>query len=116
MYIREVQKDLVDLSKHYIHEIDALVSLDRTECFALEKKNMQKNSYIVVGNSLVYEASVSVGFKCTKQIVCRVIYAHAADLMHVLLTCLFTNTHCYIPDDIVGRPLLVHYPQNIKSV
>ena len=36
MWVVQVQKDLVDLSKH-IHEIDALVSLDRAECFALEK-------------------------------------------------------------------------------
>ena len=37
-----MQKDLVDPSKHFIHEIDALVSLDRAECFALGKKNTQK--------------------------------------------------------------------------
>ena len=30
------------MSKHYIHEIDALVSLDRAECFALEKKKKRK--------------------------------------------------------------------------
>ena len=30
------------VGKHYIHEIDALVSLDRVECFALKKKNTQK--------------------------------------------------------------------------
>ena len=41
MWVVQVQKDLVDLSKHYIYEIDALVSLDRAECFALEK-NTQK--------------------------------------------------------------------------
>ena len=33
----QVHRDLVDLSKHYIHEIDALVSLDRVERFALDK-------------------------------------------------------------------------------
>ena len=38
MWVVQVQKDLVDLSKHYIHEIDALVSIDRAECVALEKK------------------------------------------------------------------------------
>ena len=65
MHVVQLQKDLVDLSKHYIHEIDVLVSLDRAECFALENKNT-KNSYIVVPKSLVYEASVSVGFKCAK--------------------------------------------------
>ena len=43
--------DLVDQSKHYIHEIDALVSLNRAECFALEKS--RKNSYKVVRKSLV---------------------------------------------------------------
>ena len=64
MWVAQVQKDLVDLSKHYIHEIDALVSLNIAECFALG--NTRKNSYIVVRKSLVYEASVSVGLKCTK--------------------------------------------------
>ena len=29
VWVVQVQKDLVDLSKHYIHEIDALASLDR---------------------------------------------------------------------------------------
>ena len=46
----QVQKDLVDLSKHYIHEMDALVSLDRAECFALEKytqKQLHSSSKIV---------------------------------------------------------------------
>ena len=38
MWVVQVQKDLVDLSKHYIQEIDALVSIDRVECFALEKQ------------------------------------------------------------------------------
>ena len=42
MRVVHVQKDLVDLSNHYIHEIDALVSLDRPECFALEKKKHAK--------------------------------------------------------------------------
>ena len=45
--IVQVQKDLVDLSKHYIHEIDALVSIDRAECVALEKKKTCKNGYLV---------------------------------------------------------------------
>ena len=43
MWVVQLQKYLVDLPKHYIHEIDALVSLDRAKCFALEKnKNTQK--------------------------------------------------------------------------
>ena len=52
MWVVQVQKDLLDLSKHYIHEIDVLVSLDRAECFALEKKNMQKQLHtpVVVQN------------------------------------------------------------------
>ena len=63
----QVQKDLVDLSKQYIHELDALVSVDRAECFSLEKKNKKrKNSYIVVRKWLVHDASVSVGFKSAK--------------------------------------------------
>ena len=33
------------------------------------KKLTRKNNYIVVRKSLVYEASVSVGFKCTKYFV-----------------------------------------------
>ena len=60
-----MQKHVVDMSKHYIHEIDALVSLDRAECFVRLKKKTCKNSYIVVRKSLVYDVSVSVGFKCT---------------------------------------------------
>ena len=36
MWVMQVQKDLVDLSKHCIHETDALVSLGRSESFALE--------------------------------------------------------------------------------
>ena len=39
MCVVQAQKDLVDLSKHYIHEIDALVSIDRAKCFALEEKH-----------------------------------------------------------------------------
>ena len=35
MWLVQVQKFLVDLSKH---ESDALVSLDRADCFAFEKK------------------------------------------------------------------------------
>ena len=42
MWVVQVHKNLVDLWKHYIHDIDALVSLDREECFALEKNIMQK--------------------------------------------------------------------------
>ena len=60
-------EDLVDLPKHYIHEIDELVSLDRAEyVLDLKKKKKRKNSYIVVRKSLVYNTSISVGFKCTK--------------------------------------------------
>ena len=42
-----MQKDVVDLSKHYIYEMDALVSLHRAECFVLEKKkkNTQKQLF-----------------------------------------------------------------------
>ena len=50
---------------HYTHEIDPLLSLERAECFALEEKTLKK-SYQVVQKLLVYETSVSVGFKCTK--------------------------------------------------
>ena len=38
----QVKRDLVDLSKHYIHEIDTLLSLDRAEYFALDKKKNTK--------------------------------------------------------------------------
>ena len=41
MRLVQVQKDLLDLSKH-------LISLDKAECFALEKKKNKQNSYIVV--------------------------------------------------------------------
>ena len=42
MWVVQVQKDLVDLSKHCIHKIDALVSLEKAEYVALEK-NTQKH-------------------------------------------------------------------------
>ena len=66
MWVVQVQKDLVDLSKHYIHEIDVLVYLDRAECFALtKKKNMQEqlhsSSKIVSLRRQRFR-----GFKCTK--------------------------------------------------
>ena len=54
MWIVQVQKDLVDLSKQYIHETDALASLHRAECFALEKKKTRKNSYTRALKSIVY--------------------------------------------------------------
>ena len=68
MWVVQVQKDLLDLSKHYIHEIDVLVSLDRAECFALEKKKHAKTVTYTCSSSksLVYEASISMGFKCRK--------------------------------------------------
>ena len=64
VWVVQVQKDLVDLLRHYI-EIEVLVSLDRVECFTLEKKNTQIQSHSS-SKVLVYEASISVGFKCTK--------------------------------------------------
>ena len=91
---------ILDLSKHYIHEIDALVSLDRAQSFALENKT-RKNSYIVVQKLLVYQASIFVAFKCTKYILCCVIYARAAGLFvygHPL-------SHSYMSDKMVGRAL-----------
>ena len=63
MWVVQVPKDLVDLSKHYIHEIDALVSLDRVECFALEK-NMPKQLYSSL--IIVSEVSISVESKYIK--------------------------------------------------
>ena len=95
-----MQKFILDLSKHYIHGIDALVLLDRAQSSALENKT-RKNIYIVVRKVLVYEANISVGFKCTKYILCRVIYARAAGLFvngHPLL-------HSYMSDKMVGRAL-----------
>ena len=69
-------------------------ALDRAECFALEKDI--KNSYKVVRQSLVYEASVSVGFKCTKNFVSRDLYTRCGPVcLHVLGTCLFTDTRSY---------------------
>ena len=85
MWEVQVQKDLVDLSKHCIHEINALASLDR----ALEK-NTQKQ---------LHSSSKIVSLR--SQRLCRVIYARiadlfvsrAAELIHALRTCLFTDTH-----------------------
>ena len=79
MWVVQVQKDLVDLSKHYIHEIDALVSLDRAECFALGKytqKQLHSSSKIVSLRSHRFR-----GIQMYKiNFVCCVIYARAADL------------------------------------
>ena len=47
MWVVQVWKDLLDLSNHYIQEIDVLVSQDRAECFALDK-NMQKQLHNTV--------------------------------------------------------------------
>ena len=90
MWVVQVQKDVVDLSKHYIHEISALVSLDRAKCFALKKKTC-KNSYIVVQKSLVYEASISMGFNvqnkfCVSRDLCM---CCGPVCLHVLWTFLF---------------------------
>ena len=77
-WVVQVQKDLVDLSKHYIHEIDAVVSLDRAECFALKKKNTQKqlhSSSKIVSLRSQHFHGIQI-YK--KKIVCRVIYAQAA--------------------------------------
>ena len=53
MCVAQVQKDLVDLSKNHIHEIDALVSLDRVECFALEIQTKQANTVTVHSSSKI---------------------------------------------------------------
>ena len=102
-----------------------LVSLDRAECFALQKT--RRHSYIVIRKPLVYEASVSVGFKCTKLILscdtctrCGPVCLHALRTLcmrcgpvclHALWTCLFTDT--YMPDGVVGKSTIVHYPQKV---
>ena len=83
MWVVHVRKDLVDLSKHYIHEIDALVSLDRAECFALEKKkkeNTQKQLHSSSKNFVSRDL-------CTR---CGPASSHA------LRTCLFKDTDSYI--------------------
>ena len=89
MYVVQVQKDLVDLSKHYIHEIDALVSLDRAECFVLEKKNMQKQLHSS-SKIISLQSQHFHGIQIVKNKFC-LIYACTADLMHVLWTCLFAR-------------------------
>ena len=87
-------------------------SLDRAKCFAL-KKNTCENSYIVLQKSLVYEASVSVGFKCTNKFcvscdLCTLhtcLFARAVDLFVYGHSLLHSLTHFYMHDDIVGRTL-----------
>ena len=74
MWVVQVRKDLMHLSKQYIHEIDALVLQTERNVLHLKKKKKKKkhrNSYIVVRKSLVYEASVSVGFKSGRREVGR---------------------------------------------
>ena len=88
MWVLQVQKDLVDLSKHYIHVIDALVSLNRVEYFALEKqKKARKNS--------------SSKFVSLRSQLCRRIQMYkilCRRFMQAVRTCLFTDTHSYMPD------------------
>ena len=94
MWVVQVQKDLVDLSKHYIHEIDALVPLDRAECFALEKKNTQKQLH---SSSKI----VSLQSQCFRGIqmykrdfVSRNLHTRCGPVcFHALRTSLFTDTH-----------------------
>ena len=105
MWVMQVQNDLVG---------DTLVSLDRAECFALEKKNTQEQ---------LHSSSKIVSLRSQRfrriqmykiNFVCRVIYARAADLMHALQTCLFTDTHfCTLTCLMTysGQSTTVHYPQ-----
>ena len=92
----------MDLSKYYIHEIDALVSLDGEERFSLEKqyaKQLHSSSKIFSLRSLRF-----CGIQMYKtNFVCLVIYARAADLFISTCCCLFADS--YMPDDIEDRAL-----------
>ena len=81
-----MQKDLVNLSKHYIHEIDVQVTLDRVECFALiqnGQKQLHSSSKIVSLRSQhfrgiqMYKIHFVSRDLCTR---CRP-YARSADLL-----------------------------------
>ena len=115
MWVVQMQKDLVDLSKNFIHEIDALVSLDRAECFAPEKhtqKQLHSSSNIVSLRNLRFRGIQMYKINFVSRGLCTLrtcLFACDADLMHALRTCLFTETrallHSYMPDDMVGTAL-----------
>ena len=111
MWVVQVQNITFYSEKHYIHEIDALVSLDRAECFALEKKknktkqNTQKqlhsSSKIVSLRSQRFRGIQMYKINFVSRDLCT--RCGPVCLWKVTLT----HTHCYMPDDIVGK----HYSE-----
>ena len=93
----------MDPSKHYIHEIDALVSLDRAECFALE--NTQKQLY---SRSKI----VSLRSQRFRGIQLYKINFVSRDLCTRCGPVCFMDNHSSMPDDVVHRE---HYPQKVLS-
>ena len=97
MWVVQVQKDLVDLSKHYIHEIDALVSRDRAECFALEKNKNTQKQFHSSSKIVSLRRQRFRGIQMYTNFVSRDLCTRCGPV------CLRTLTHSYMPDDIVGR-------------
>ena len=92
---RKIGTHCVHVGSSSVELIDALVSMARAGCFALEKKKHAKqlnsSSKIVSLRSQRFR-----GIQMYKISLCRVIYARAADL--------FLYGHSlYMPGDIVGR-------------
>ena len=92
-----MQKDLVDLSKHYIHVIDALVSLERAECFALKKntqKQLHSSSKIVSLRSKRFRGIQMYKINFVSRDLCMLRTLCGPVCLHALRTCLFrTLTH-----------------------
>ena len=81
MWVLQVPKDLVDLSKHFIHVIDALVSLDRAEYFALEKIKKSTQKQLHSSSKVVsLRSQLCRGIQMYKINFVSSIYASGADL------------------------------------
>ena len=66
MWVVQVQKDLVDLSKHYIHEIDALDSLDKKKKQNKTKQNKNENAMLTKPVFIIfYQLTSMLGKECT---------------------------------------------------
>ena len=99
MWVVQVQKNLMDLSKNYnlIHAREDQPLLTERNVFHLNKtrkKKLHSSSKIVSLRSQRFR-----GIQMYK-VNCRVIYARAADLF------VYGHSPLHMPDDIV-----VHYPQ-----
>ena len=54
---------------------------------------------------MVWQNYILIGTHCV----------HVGSAVHALWTCLFTDTHCYMPNNIVGRALYSALPTKIGT-